>query len=127
MTMTRKLGTIAGALLISASLFAGTAFAAEKVERSDLKERLEEKVREGKLTAGEAEVVQKLHDLRRSYHEKFQAEAQSVIDKAVKDGKITKEQAERFKAPRKHRKPVDGPVMQPGPGLSVDQDHDDRR
>ncbi|HYF78311.1 MAG TPA: hypothetical protein VD973_14305 [Symbiobacteriaceae bacterium] len=126
MTMTRKLGTIAGALLISASLFAGTASAAEKMDRPDLKERLEEKVREGKLTAGEAEVVQKLHDLRRSYHEKFRADAQSVIDKAVKDGKITPEQAERFKAPRKHRKPVDGPVMQPAPEQNTDQE-DDRR
>lgn len=127
MTITRKLGTLAGALLISASLFAGTAFAAEKIEKHDLKERLEEKVREGKLTAGEAEVVQQLHDLRRSYHEKFRAEAQSVIDKAVKDGKITPEQAERFKAPRKHRKPVDGPVMQPGAEQSRDQESDDRQ
>lgn len=126
MTMTRKLGTIAGALLISASLFAGSAFAAEKLDRSDLKERLEEKVREGKLTAGEAEVVQKLHDLRRSYHEKFRADAQSLIDKAVKEGKITPEQAERFKAPRKHRKPVDGPVRQQAPEHNTGHDNDRR-
>ncbi|MDF2630801.1 MAG: hypothetical protein K0R39_4632 [Symbiobacteriaceae bacterium] len=127
MTTTRKLGTIAGALLISASLFAGSAFAAEKMEKPDLKQRLEEKVREGKLTAGEAEVVQQLHDLRRSYHEKFRTDAQSLIDKAVKDGKITKEQADRFKAPRKQRKPVDGPVMQPAPEQTNDQEQDHDR
>ncbi|HWI61011.1 MAG TPA: hypothetical protein VNT75_04160 [Symbiobacteriaceae bacterium] len=113
--MNRKWGTMAGTLLITASLLAGgAAYAAERTEpaeKTDLKQKLQEKVEEGKLTAGEAEVVQKLHELRRGYHEKFRTDAQALIDQAVKEGKITKEQGERFKAPRKHGMPKTGPVM----------------
>lgn len=110
--MNRKWGTIAGAVLISAGLLAGSsAYAAEKHDRPDLKQKLEEKVKEGKLTPGEAEVVEKLHDLRRGYHEKFKTDARALIDQAVKDGKITPEQADRFKAPRKHRGSEGGPVL----------------
>ncbi|HYF96392.1 MAG TPA: hypothetical protein VD969_29645 [Symbiobacteriaceae bacterium] len=110
--MNRNWRTITGALLISAGVLAGgAAYAAEKADRPDLKQHLEEKVKEGKLTPGEAEVVEKLHGLRRSYHQKFKAEANAVIEQALKDGKITKEQADRFKAPRKRRMPQGGPVM----------------
>ena len=121
--MNRNWRNIAGALLISAGVLAGSAaYAADKTDRPDLKQRLEEKVKEGKLTPGEAEVVEKLHGLRRSYHEKFKADANSVIEQALKDGKITKEQADRFKAPRKHRMPSGGPVMK-----QRDRDTDDRK
>jgi|GEM_PF-4408043 len=110
--MNRKWGTIAGALLISAGLLAGgtVARAAEKNDHPDVKQKLEEKVKEGKLTPGEAEVMQKLHDLRRSYHDKFRTDARALIDQAVKEGKITQEQADKFKAPRKRRH-EGGPVM----------------
>lgn len=100
MNLKRKLGVAIGAVLIAGGLFAGAALAAGGGKGA---ERLDQAVKEGKLTEGQAQIIRQIHDLRESYRQKFEAERLAIIDQAVKDGKITQDEAAKLKQPRMGR------------------------
>lgn len=105
---TKKWLVAAGAILVSGALVTGVAVAATapagKVahrhheEMMGKKPDLQELVKEGKITQGQADVMAQLQGLHQKAMEQFKADAKAVIDQAAKDGKITPEQAERMKA-----------------------------
>lgn len=100
MNLTRKLGVAIGAVLIAGGLLTGAAFAAGGGKGA---ERLDQAVKEGKLTEGQAQVIKQIQALRESYRQKFEAERQGILDQAVKDGKITQDQAAKLKQPHMGR------------------------
>ncbi len=97
MDLKRKVGVAVGAVLLTGALLTGAAFASEEGKAPTAQtERVDKAVQEGKLTQGEADTLKKLGELRRSYMEKYKAEAKALLEQSVKDGKITKEQAQRI-------------------------------
>jgi polyhydroxyalkanoate synthesis regulator phasin len=105
MSISRKWGAIAGAVVVSVGLLAGGAVyaasqpdqaAAPSAQGQSTHKNLDHAVKEGKLTQGQADVMKQLQDLRQSYRQKFEADAKSVVDQAVKDGKLTQDQADKM-------------------------------
>jgi polyhydroxyalkanoate synthesis regulator phasin len=80
-----------GTVLVAGILTTGVAMA-----DGGLQERLQKAVEAGKLTQGQAEVMTQLHDLRVAAWSKLKADSQALIEQAVKDGKITREQADEM-------------------------------
>ena len=95
-----RLPRLAGAAVLSTLLLTATAFAATPKEAPP-KEL--PKMEQQQLSPGEKEVLQELKELRRSHREKLKADSMSVLERAVKQGKITQEQADKLKA-RRHAK-----------------------
>lgn len=48
------------------------------------------------LTPAQKEVLKQLRDLRRSYREKLRTDSQAVVEKAVKDGRISRQEADQL-------------------------------
>ena len=105
MNKVTKWATIAGTVLITGGLIVGAAVAAPALSSSGNapaaaqtpgQSHLDKAVKEGKLTQAEADVLKQLGDLRKSYMEKYKADAKNLIDQAVKSGKITQEQADKM-------------------------------
>lgn len=105
MNRKKRLATIAGSVLIVVGVLAGAAFAASqstdpapstsapaRAKRFDL----DAAVAAGKLTAAEADVLKKIGELRKAAMEKLRGDAKAIIDQAVNDGKITREQADKL-------------------------------
>gem|GEM_PF-5873005 len=74
-------------MLITGVLATGAAFAAPGGTKMD--QKLEDAVKSGKLSQGEADVMRQIGELRQNY----KSQVQSLLDQAVKDGKINQEQA----------------------------------
>jgi polyhydroxyalkanoate synthesis regulator phasin len=98
MNIRQKWSAIAGTVLVAGGLLAGSAFAAQKGNAAEQPraDRLEQAVKEGKLTQAEADLIKQLHELRHTYRQKFEADAKGLVDQAVKDGKITRAQADKL-------------------------------
>jgi len=94
MKIEKRFGIIVGAVLLLSALLTGAAFAHGGGIPSA--EKIQALVEAGKLTQGEADVVVKLSDLRRSFMEKLKAESKVITEQAVAEGKITQEQADRL-------------------------------
>ena len=92
MNLKRKIGMVAGALLITGGLLTGAALAAEPDAAAQAAQAAKQTV----LSEGQKGLLQQLHDLRKSYMEKFQAEAKALTDQAVAEGKVTQEEADRL-------------------------------
>lgn len=99
----------AGAVLLSGALVTGVAVAATAPEgraahgqHGPMMSRpdLDQMVKEGKLTQGQADVMAQVQSLHQKAMEQFRADTKAVIDQAVKDGKITQEQADQMIARR---------------------------
>lgn len=97
MDFKKKIGATAGALLVTGALLSGAAFASSAVKEPPAKaEWVDQAIQQGKLTPGEGDTLKRIGELRRSYMEKFKADAKTLVDQAVKDGKITQEQGDRM-------------------------------
>lgn len=97
MDLKRRVGLAVGSVLLTGALLTGAAFAADDGKEATAKtEWIDKAVQEGKLTQGEADTMKKLGELRRSYMEKYKAEAKGIVEQGVKDGKLTQQQAERM-------------------------------
>lgn len=95
----------AGVVLLSGALVTGVAVAATAPEgkvahvHQGSKPDLDQMVKDGKITQGQADVMRQLQDVRRKAMEQLKTDSKAVIDQAVKDGKITQEQADKLKGP----------------------------
>lgn len=97
MDLKKKLSVAAGAMLLTGALLTGAAFAeGDASSAAARQDKVEQAVKEGKLTQGEADTLKQLGELRRSYMERYKADAKALVDRAMTDGKLTKEQAERM-------------------------------
>ncbi|HLN62707.1 MAG TPA: DUF2680 domain-containing protein [Symbiobacteriaceae bacterium] len=92
MSIRHRFAVLAGTVLVVGTLLAGAAYAAGPGP--------ERALRAEALSDGEKQVLQQLHELRKSYREKLKSESNAVIDQAVQKGTITREQADRMKAHR---------------------------
>ncbi|MDB4896970.1 MAG: hypothetical protein JWN15_3232 [Firmicutes bacterium] len=90
----KRLGAIAGAVLVSGALLTGGAMAANLP--SKLADKLQSQVQAGKITQNQADVVSQLFNLRQSAMTKLKADEKALIDQAVKDGKLTQAQADQL-------------------------------
>jgi polyhydroxyalkanoate synthesis regulator phasin len=106
----------AGAVLVSGALATGVAFAASN-DQGEAKgwfgpfhgfhamkgpkgpADLSQLVESGKITQAEADVLKQLQELHQKQMAQLKADSQALIDKAVAEGKITQEQAEKLKRP----------------------------
>lgn len=114
MKITRRVGIIAGSVLLIGALATGAALAAGNLSGAKAAERLQQAVQSGKMTQGEADLLTQLDQVRTSYMEKMKTEIQATIDKAVADGTVTQEQADRLK--KRQGGPGPGPAMKGRPG-----------
>ncbi|MDF2626463.1 MAG: hypothetical protein K0R39_294 [Symbiobacteriaceae bacterium] len=101
MGLKQKIGVAVGALLISGGLLAGVAMANEAPADASAQAAggTAEVVKVGplgQLSEGAKSVLSQLQELRKSYMEKFQADAKALTDKAVAEGTITQEEADRL-------------------------------
>lgn len=90
----KRLGAIAGAVLVSGALLAGGAMAANLP--SKLTDKLQSQVQAGKITQNQADVFTQLFNLRQAAMTKLKADEKALIDQAVKDGKLTQAQADQL-------------------------------
>lgn len=58
---------------------------------------LDQAVKAGKLSQGEADVLKQIVESRTAVVKKLQSESEAIIAEAVKEGKITQEQAEKLR------------------------------
>lgn len=100
----------AGVALLSGALVTGVAFAASSPEgrvahqgQMGQRPNLDQMVKEGKITQGQADVMAQLQQLRQKAMEQLKADSKAVIDQAVKEGKITQEQADQMAKRWHHR------------------------
>lgn len=91
-----KFTLIAGSVLVAAGLLAGAAFAQGTATPEAHQQRLEQAVKDGKLTQGAADVMLQLHGLRQAAMEKLQADSKALVDQAVQGGSITQAEADRM-------------------------------
>lgn len=100
MNLTKKWAAMTGAVLVSGALLTGASFAATApaaaAQAEQHQQKLDQAVKDGKLTQAEADVRKALADLRHSAMAKLKADSKAVVDQAVKDGKITQEQATKL-------------------------------
>lgn len=93
---------VAGAVLLSGALVTGVAVAATAPEaraahgQMGAKPDLDQMVKDGKITQGQADVMRQLQAVRQKAMAQLKADSKAVIDQAVKDGKITQEQADKM-------------------------------
>lgn len=119
-----------GLSLIAFGLLAGTAFGAPQPPAPGASpaapgvtapsaahpDPIDKALERGELTKGEADVLRQLHDLRKARMEQFRSEATAIVEKAVEDGKITREQADRMlRHGKKHRREHTHSHAQPKP------------
>jgi polyhydroxyalkanoate synthesis regulator phasin len=90
----KRLGAIAGAVLLSGALLTGGAMAANLP--SKLADKLQSQVQAGKITQNQADVVGQLFNLRQAAMTKLKADEKALIDQAVKEGKLTQAQADQL-------------------------------
>lgn len=130
LNLKNKWAIIAGTTLVAGSLLAaGAVYASDSAPatpsgttqpaKPDFKTHLDDAVKAGKLTQGEADVMKQLDDLRQAAMDKLKSDSQAVIDQAVKDGKITQEQADKLSKPEGRG----GFVMKGGPGFGRGPGH----
>jgi polyhydroxyalkanoate synthesis regulator phasin len=95
---------LAGTLVAAGILGTGVALAATGGGAAALTDKLQAAVQSGKLTQAEADVMQQLANLRKAAMEKLKADEKALIDQAVKDGKLTQDQAKKLtqRLRRKH-------------------------
>lgn len=96
MGITRKWVAIAGAVLVSGALLTGAAFAAGGAGSGASSARPEKAAHAANLSPGQTELHKQLQELRKSAMEKLKADSKALIDQAVKDGKITQQEADRL-------------------------------
>lgn len=95
----KKMGTMAGAILVSGALITGVAFAAEATTTTPPAASTETKAAvpaTSQLTEGEKDIFTKLQELRKTYKDKLTADSKALVDGAVTEGKITQEQGDRL-------------------------------
>lgn len=98
---TKWAALLAGAVLWGA-IFAGPVQAEPAPSGQEKAEQVDKQ-----LSPGETEVLDKLKQLHKAHREQFKKEATAVLEQAVKEGKITREQADTLlhhKPHMKHRK-----------------------
>lgn len=127
MSLKNKFTILAGSVLIAGGLLTGAAFAAtagtgatpaEKAAAQT--ERLEQAVKDGKLTQDQADVLKRLAELRQSAMEKLQADSKAVVEQAVKDGKLTQEEADKLQTHKLQAHKLQGRGhMGPGRGAFI--------
>lgn len=101
MGLKQKIGVAVGALVISGGLLAGVAMANETPADASApaagdSAQVEKVGPLGQLSEGAKSVLSQLNELRKSYMEKFQADAKALTDKAVADGTITQAEADKL-------------------------------
>lgn len=96
MNLKNRFGVLAGALLVTGALVTGAAFASEAPATTAQPQSVESNTKASALTQAEQDVLTQLKDLRTSVMEKLAADSKALVDQAVKDGKITQEQADRL-------------------------------
>jgi polyhydroxyalkanoate synthesis regulator phasin len=96
----KKVGLTVAAVLVSGALLTGAAFAAGVP--SKMADKLQQEVQAGKLSQGQADVITQLFGLRQSAMEKLKADEKALIDQAVKDGKLTQDQADKLQKREGH-------------------------
>jgi hypothetical protein len=112
MNLKSKWSIIAGTVLVSGALLTtGVVFAASgsstesapnaaattaQPSAQTKADRLEAAVTSGQITQAEADVLKQLDGLRQTAMDKLKADSQTIIDQAVKDGKITQDQATKL-------------------------------
>jgi polyhydroxyalkanoate synthesis regulator phasin len=101
MGLKQKIGVAMGALVISGGLLAGVAMANEAPADASTpaagdSAQVEKVGPLGQLSEGAKSVLNQLNELRKSYAEKFQADAKALTEKAVAEGTITQAEADRL-------------------------------
>lgn len=90
---------VTGTVLVTGMLATGAAFAANsQATTAPAATEQSGTTTHGKqhpnLTPGQTEVLKQIGQLRKNYMEQFRTDAKATIEKAVKDGKITQQQAD---------------------------------
>lgn len=101
MGLKQKVGIAVGALVISGGLLAGVAMANEapadaSAQAAGDSAQVEKVGPLGQLSEGAKNLLNQLSELRKSYMEKYQADAKALTDKAVAEGTVTQEEADRL-------------------------------
>jgi polyhydroxyalkanoate synthesis regulator phasin len=97
-----NLKQLLSAALIAGALLTGPGGAQASGEPERPTNPATDAVHARQLTPAEQEVHKQLGDLRRAHRERYKADARALVDKAVKDGKLTREQGDRLLA-HKHK------------------------
>lgn len=90
MWINRRWALVAGTVLVSGALLTGAALASGSGAKPTAAQT------ETNRTPGESEVQKQLSDLRQRHFTQMRDEAKAIIDQAVKDGKLTQEQADKM-------------------------------
>jgi|GEM_PF-3943387 len=96
MSMKKKLGIAVGALLISGGVLTGAALANEAPATADPAAQTQGVTKANPLSEAARELLTKIGEIRKSYMEKADTDAKALVDQAVADGKITREEADKL-------------------------------
>ncbi|HYF94360.1 MAG TPA: hypothetical protein VD969_19240 [Symbiobacteriaceae bacterium] len=94
MSLKRKIGIAAGAVVLAGSLLAGAAFANEARAATPAAPGV--LVKQSALSEGAKAVLTQMRELRKAAMEKLKADSKGIIDQAVAEGKITQEEADKL-------------------------------
>lgn len=95
----KRWAVLAATALLCGGILSGGALAATDdgtAKVPSAANHLEQAVKDGKLSRGEADVLTQIGQLRQAALDKLKSDAKTVIEQAVKDGKLTQEQADRL-------------------------------
>lgn len=100
MKIRSRFAVIAGALLVSGAIVTGVVFAADPVPAAQTPSSNQvAPAAKVAMSQGQKELLGQLAELRKSVSDKLQSDSKALVDQAVADGKVSREEADRLLRP----------------------------